>query len=211
VAAMLAAAGAFAQEVYVGFKGGTPFSDSRLSTFIGGRGGSGPYRLDVRRYTVGPTVEVTLPLFGIAVEVDALYKRFDTEEHRFMSPSFGTIIRTNRNSWEFPMQLRRAWRIGRVAPFASAGGVFRVVPGSDQWVESFSGFPGVPDGIVRRFSAENSLVQGGWVAGGGVRSRAIGRVSLTPEFRWTWYTSPRLLPAQHQVEFLLGIGLSNRR
>ena len=91
-----------------------------------------------------------------------------------------------------------------MAPSVTVGGVLRVVPASEQLVQSFSGFPGEPDGVVRRFSADNEWFK---VAGGGVR-RALGRMAITPELRWTWYTSPRLLPAQHQVEFLLGIGAS---
>jgi hypothetical protein len=210
VAATLLAFAASAQQFYIGVKGGTPLSDSRLNTVFAGRTGSGAYRLYVRRYTVGPTVEFGLPIFGLAVEVDALYKRLDTQAHSFMNPVFGSITRSSRNSWEFPMLLRRAWVMRRLAPFASAGGIFRIVPAADYSVETFTGSPGQPNGTVQRFRGDDGFVQGGWTLGGGVRLQGFARLSITPELRYTRYTSPRQLPTQNQFEFLLGLGFTHR-
>ena len=204
--AVALAADLAAQRVFVGVKGGTPLSDSRLESVSGGRSGGGPYRLDVRRYTIGPTVEVGLPWFGIGVGVDALYKRFETEDHRFFSPTFGTIYRSYYDSWEFPMVLRRAWRVGALAPFAAVGGVMRVVPGGDGVSESFNGFPGQPQGIRTTYPIDYTSIQGGWVAGGGVRLSVYRGLKVTPELRYTRYTSGRLLPTQNQVELLMGFG-----
>jgi hypothetical protein len=195
-----------AQRVYVGVKGGTPLSDSRLETAHFNRGGGGPYRLDVRRYTLGPTVEVRLPLLGIGVEVDALYKRAEAEDHRFLGASFGNIDRRYWNSWEFPMLLRRGWRVKAIEPFVSAGGTFRVIRGFDGVNESFNGFPNQPQGIRTKYSSDYSVVQGGWVGGGGVRFGLYRGLKVTPELRYTRFTSGRLLPTQNQVEFLVGFG-----
>ncbi|MDZ4797934.1 MAG: hypothetical protein SGI92_07210 [Bryobacteraceae bacterium] len=209
---VLLPADAGAQRFYVGVKGGTPLSDSRLETEHFGRGGGGPYRLDVRRYTFGPTVEVRLPLLGIGVVVDALYKRAEAEDHQFLGASFGTIDRRYWNSWEFPMLLRRGWRVGRGEPFGSAGGTFRVVPGFDAVSENFNGFPNLPQGVRTTYSGSDySLVQGGWVAGGGVRFGLYRALKVTPELRYTRFTSGRMLPTQNQVEFLLGFGFGSAR
>src|SRR6266852_2834551 len=76
------------QMFYFGVKGGTPLSPSTSSAFGRDRSGSGLSTLNIRRYTVGPTFELALP-FRLRFEADALYKRLDRTEHRFLGSSFG--------------------------------------------------------------------------------------------------------------------------
>ena len=58
---------AAAQSVGVGVKGGIPFGD--VFTLE-------PFRPHTQRFTVGPMLDVRLPL-GFGIEFDALYKRYD--------------------------------------------------------------------------------------------------------------------------------------
>ena len=50
------------------------------------------------------------------------------------------------------------------------------------------------------------MTQGGWVVSGGVRMRAAGPLKITPEMRYTRWTSLRFFPTRNQVEFMLGVG-----
>src|SRR5690349_18200579 len=92
---LLTAAGAPGQFSF-GVKGGIPATDAFEA--------SGGFRQESKRYTVGPTVELGLPL-RLGVEFDALYKRLgysDTAE------IFGTRSYTSfrASSWEFPLILK---------------------------------------------------------------------------------------------------------
>ena len=103
---LLICSDAYSQLFYVGVKGGTPLSPSTSSAFVGDyHSGSGLSTLNIRRYTVGPTVEISLP-FRLRFEADVLYKRLDRTEHRFLGPSFGNIYRNAANAWEFPLLLK---------------------------------------------------------------------------------------------------------
>jgi hypothetical protein len=194
----------FLDSLYIGAKGGTPISSSVSSAVAGGRGGSGLSTLNVRRYTVGPTFEVALP-FGFRFEADALYKRLDRTDHRFLAPTFGTITRHSANTWEFPLLLKHPWRRGRLRPFAAGGGTFRRIQSFDGSAETFAGgFQ--PPYAVRRYRVDEPLTQGGMVFSAGVRLMAAGPLKVTPEIRYTRYTSSRFLPTENQVEFLVGVG-----
>ena len=112
---------AHAQLLYLGIKGGTPFSSSGSSVMVGGRPGFGLSTLNVRHYTVGPTFEVAIP-FGFRFEADALYKRLDTTEHRFFSAAFGSITRFAANSWEFPVGAQVPMGTSQAPAFRCCGG-----------------------------------------------------------------------------------------
>ena len=119
---ILIAGSANAQRFAFGVAGGIPFSDANRSAQIASHlSGSGLWSLSTHRYTVGGTFEIAAP-FRLHLEVDALYKRTDTTQHAFFSPSFGNITRLAANSWEFPMLLGptvpfffRTWR--NISPF----------------------------------------------------------------------------------------------
>ena len=70
------AVAAFPQSIRFGLKGGMPFTDftSAVSS------GTINWTDNTRNYIVGPTFEVRLP-FGLAIEVDALYRRFNYNQY----------------------------------------------------------------------------------------------------------------------------------
>jgi hypothetical protein len=192
------------QRFSFGMKGGTPLSDTNRSAVTGNRfEGGGLWSLYTRRYTVGGTFEVGVP-FGLYVEVDALYKRTDTTQHRFFGPSFGTVYRLAANSWEFPMLLRYRWN-QRLRPFAAFGGTFRRIEGFDTSTEHIAyGFN--PPYSVSRFRIDRPLTQGGIASGIGVLLLRVRYFKITPELRYTRWTSLRFFPTQNQVEILVGLG-----
>ena len=192
------------QRLSFGVKGGTPLSDTNRSAVIGDRlSGYGPWSLSTRRYTVGGTFEVGIP-FGLHVEVDALYKRTDTTQHGFWNPSFGTITRLAANSWEFPMMLKHRWN-RRFRPFAALGGTFRRTEGFDASVETFA-YGLNPPYSVSRYRIDQPLTQSGIASGVGALLLSVGHLKITPELRYTRWTSVRFLPTQNQVEILMGLG-----
>src|SRR3954451_15733441 len=68
------ASSAFAQRISVGIKAGVPLTD----VVEANRGGISnlPFQAQTRRYTIGPVVDIGLPL-GFGLEFGAMYKRFD--------------------------------------------------------------------------------------------------------------------------------------
>jgi hypothetical protein len=204
VAVLLLYCEAKAQRFSFGVKGGTPLSDSNRSAVVGqGRAGYGLWSLSTRRYTVGGTFEVGVP-FGLHVEVDVLYKRTDTTQHSFLGPSFGTITRLAANSWEFPMLLKYRWN-RRLRPFASLGGTFRRIEGFDGSEETFA-YGLNPPYSVSRYRIDQPLTQGGIASGVGALVLSVGHLKITPELRYTRWTSVRFLPTSNQVEILMGLG-----
>jgi hypothetical protein len=73
-----------AQSLSLGVKGGIPFTDAVEGSFGN--------RSEARRYTVGPMVEIGLPL-SLAVEFNALYKRtgYSTIDSSFGITSIGQV------------------------------------------------------------------------------------------------------------------------
>jgi hypothetical protein len=203
-AVLLLACQAKGQRFSFGVKGGTQLSDTSRSAEIDDRfSGYGLWSLSTRRYTVGGTFEVRVP-FGLYVEVDALYKRTDTTQHGFFSPSFGTITRLTANSWEFPMLLKHRWD-RRFHPFAALGGTFRRIEGFDTSVERFA-YGLNPPYSVYRYRIDQPLTQGGIASGVGMLLLSVGHLEITPELRYTRWTSISFLPTQNQVEILMGLG-----
>ena len=191
------------QRFSFGVKGGTQLSDTSRSGETYSRSGSGPWSLSTRRYTVGGTFEVGVP-FGLYVEVDALYKRTDTTQSAFFSPFFGSITRLAANSWEFPMLLKHRWN-RRFRPFAALGGTFRRIEGFDTSVERFA-YGLNPPYSVYRYRIDQPLTQGGIASGVGMLLLSIGPLKITPELRYTRWTSIDFLPTRNQVEVLMGLG-----
>jgi len=91
---------AVGQQLAVGVKGGVPLLDAfELSpslTFF-------QYSFNTKRYTVGPAVDVSLPL-TLRFEANALYTRLDYDS---AVSGIDTLTRstTRANSWAFPLLL----------------------------------------------------------------------------------------------------------
>ena len=114
------------QHLAVGVKGGVPLLDAFEQTT------SLPffqhYTFNTKRYTVGPAVDVSLPL-KLRFEADALYTRLDYDSTVMGVDSF-TRSATRANSWQFPMLLKKEIPVERVQPFGDIGYALRHVSGT---------------------------------------------------------------------------------
>jgi hypothetical protein len=142
----------------IGVRGGAPFTDT--NTVAGAVTNS--LGIAERRFQVGPTLGVRLPL-GFSVEGDALYSRQSLDLFQFAS--------TSSSSWEFPVMLKFTAGHGAVAPVFGAGATVRHI----------SDFGAVPSFIFNGATSPNTV---GFVAGGGFRLK-LGPVNITPEVRYT--------------------------
>lgn len=167
---------AASQTIFLGAKSGVPMMDafarhntaSVLNT----------YTFDTKRYTVGPSFELSLPL-KLSFEVDALYKHLDYESSPFGFPAFHLV--TTANSWEFPFLVRKRFLVSPIQPYGDMGVSLRRVDGTTNFTA----------GLVQGHQPPAELVQTwatGFAVGGGV-DFAIGRLHLMPEIRYTrWGT-----------------------
>ena len=201
----LIATASSSQGLTVGAKGGVLINQASNTSFVASRTTFGVSTINVRRYTLGPSVEVGLP-YHFRIEADALYRRFDRTESALFNEFVGTIYRLAGNDWQFPMLVKFQSRWRRVEPFVSAGSSLRHIWDLQGSAESFAGrFP--PLRGVSRFSGPNfKNIQAGIVFAVGVRHQ-IGPVKVLPEIRYTRWTSIYLQPDRHQLEFLVGLAL----
>src|SRR5204863_2987073 len=115
-----------------------------------------------KRYEVGPTVGVKLPL-GFSVEGDALFRR----ETVNFSPVQLFNASVHSDSWQFPVMLKYRGGVDHViSPVLGAGITVRHV----------NDFGNVPSYLVNGLSTSANTV--GFVAGGGVRFK-MGPVDVT--------------------------------
>jgi hypothetical protein len=166
-----------------------------------------------RRYVVGPMVELGLP-WSFGVEFDALYHRsgYLTGNGNFA----GFITESERaNSWEFPILLKYKLAVPKVKPFIEVGLAPRTISGtiseSGVSIDIMTG-QRTPFSSVERTDWSSSF---GIVTGGGVQF-GVGRLRLSPEVRYTHWTStpingtfgdgPSYYGTQEQVDVLIGIG-----
>jgi hypothetical protein len=166
-----------------------------------------------RRYVAGPMLELGLP-FGMAIEVDSLYHR---NTYRIVNGNFaGYIVGTNA---QIPGSFRYFSSTGfpfpSSKPFVEAGFAPRTISGTI----SESGVS--IDLATGRQTPFSNTVKTNWsaslgvVAGGGVQF-GIGHLRLSPEVRYTHWTSTPINGSlgdgrsfasnQEQVDFLIGIG-----
>jgi opacity protein-like surface antigen len=174
---------------------------------------------DGKRYTVGVSAAVSLPLPRISVEVDGLYKHAGqrAQDCAFTSCSYSEV---RADVFEIPVLLKyRLLQHAPVAPFVGAGVSYQHVRAGSGTLLTWRTGPVVAgeavDLTVHRFPltmpAENHV---GMVAGGGIELRA-GRIRVSPELRYTRWNSaywesagPRgffTASNLNQVEFLISI------
>jgi hypothetical protein len=166
-----------------------------------------------RFYDAGATIQVGLPLnFGL--EFDAIYHRQGYLYQIGALPSVTTIQSERASDWEFPLLVKYKLPIPRVKPFAEVGLAPRKITGtitSDyEQISQLSNQLLFSTGRMGTNWA-NSV---GFVAGGGVEF-AVGRLRLSPELRYTmWTTKPIyefppppgvLQSSQNQVDMVIGI------
>jgi hypothetical protein len=191
------------QSLFIGVVGGGRATDDVTSSATP----------ESRRYVAGPMIELGLPR-GFAIEFDALYHR---NGYLIGHSNFaGSVIESERaNSWEFPIVLKYKLPVSKVKPFVEVG----VAPRSISGTISESGVNvNLLTGQLTPFSGSsktdwsNSL---GVVAGGGVQF-GVGRLRVSPELRYTHWTSapingffgdgPSYYSTQEQVDVSIGIG-----
>jgi opacity protein-like surface antigen len=200
---LLGAATAFPQSLTFGLKGGVPFSDFTKAV----SSGTINFNDNTRRYIVGPTVELRLP-FGLSVEVDALYRRFNYNQ--FIGGTAGTTaISTSGNAWEFPVLGKYRFPAPIARPYVTGGVAFDTLSGLKQAVRNAVATTGV---ISSSHPAElNKKTTVGYVVGVGLDVKAL-IIHVSPEIRYTRWGAKHFLDPngllrsnQNQAEFLVGI------
>jgi hypothetical protein len=173
---------AYAQPVGLGVKFGVPLNDA----FSVQSPNPLQYVADTHRYTVGPYIELRLPL-RFAIEVDALYKSYDFQR------SVPTITSVSASSWEFPVLAKYKILPGPIQPYIE-GGV------------AYARLMDVPN--IVELNATNNL---GVVAGAGLELH-LGFLRISPEIRYTgwsrrFFNSPGdyLQSNRNQATVLVGI------
>ena len=182
----LAATTAFGAEGFFPFGIGVKGGVPLNDAFVVQQSNPITYVADTHRYTFGPYVELRLPA-GFALEVDALFK---TYEYRQVVPA--TFDR-NSHAWEFPVLVKKKFLPGPLNPYLEAGGAFSHLSTAN----------------VRELHDRDVW---GLVIGGGVELK-IGGLRITPEIRYTGWTSRHfespgtlLQSNRNQAAVMLGIG-----
>jgi hypothetical protein len=209
------------QHLAVGVKGGVPLVDAFEQntppsltlnpTFFF------HYTFDTKRYTVGPAVDVSLPL-KLRFEADALYTRLDYDS-TVMGIDTLTRSATRANSWQFPLLLKKEIPVERVQPFGDIGYALRHVSGTSHIVNIVLPPPFTISQTADSPELVNTWVNG-FVVGGGVAFQA-GPLKFSPEVRYTRWADPNFrcppnpascngsfLSNLDQADFLLGIAWS---
>jgi hypothetical protein len=196
---------AFAQPFSFGVKGGVPLTDA----FSASQGSPTSYSSVTRRYTVGPTAEIGVPLFGLSVEADGLYRRIGWNSNRAATALYEPYQSTARmGAWDFDALLKH--RIGGpgVHAYLGAGAAFsRLFTTRENYT-----FPGPPPGDLSKQMVDEvqSKNIGGIVVSAGVKFG--GAIRVAPELRYTRWLSnniigglPNLSTQVNQVEVLVSI------
>jgi opacity protein-like surface antigen len=201
---LVGAATAYPQSIGFGLKGGVPFTDFTEAVSRG----TFNFNDNTRRYIFGPTFEVRLP-FGLAIEVDALYRRFNYNQ--FIGGTAGTtFVSTSGNAWEFPILAKYRFRKNALArPFIAGGMSWDTLTGMTQAVRNAVATTGVISSS--RPNELNNRTTTGFVIGGGIDLKALF-IHIEPEIRYTRWGAKHFLDPngglssnQNQAEFLVGI------
>lgn len=131
-----------AQLLQVGIKGGVPLTDA----FSSSTGASLIAPSNSKEFVIGPTAELRLPVVGLGVEADALYRPVSYSAFKGKN-----VVSTSSASWQFPILAKYRFGPPLVKPYAEAGPVFRAA-GSDLSTLSHAGFAlgaGVEVGLLR--------------------------------------------------------------
>jgi opacity protein-like surface antigen len=171
---LLLTAGLSAQHLGYGIVGGVPFNDVLSGSSIGTIAESG-------RYSIGPLVELRLPI--VSIEADALY-----HGDSYALQSNGVSTTGSGSTWQFPIVGKVKIPLAPIVkPYAEAGVAFRTFSSSSFQIDSNS--------------------KKGFVLGAGIDIHAVV-LHITPELRYTRWGSqsgPLLQANQNQFEFLVGI------
>ncbi len=163
---------------------GVPFTDATSALSIP-TGVSGVVQAADQsgRYTVGPTVQLGLPL-GFRIEADALY--------RPVGYNFGTA-NFSSTQWRFPVLLQYRLSVPVVKPFVEGGYSYDHVniTASQPTLASPISYPSITS-------------HHGFVVGAGVDFK-VPFIRISPEIRYTRDFGTSNLLNANQAEFLVGI------
>ena len=176
---------AFAQHLSVGIIGGVPFTDLTKAP----SSGTLTYFRDSGRYTIGPTLQIALPL-SLRIELDALYRPLG---YRLQATGFSDT--TSASQWRFPLLLQYRFSAPLIKPYVEAGVSFDHLSNLKQSIVNPSTFPST---VVQRSHS-------GLILGVGVDLK-LPFVRVSPELRYTRQGSEdiRNLSELNQAEFLVG-------
>jgi opacity protein-like surface antigen len=198
---LIGAAGAWAQPVGFGVKGGVPLTDF-VDTAQSGNFG---YLKHPNRYIVGVQGEIRLP-FGLGIEVDALYRHLKyTGTVPVPGTNFSANVSTTGNAWEFPLLLKYRFPSKTIRPFIDGGVAWDTLHGIKQSVLSGSNLLGPNPSELHNTTTK------GFVTGVGVDIKLLV-IHIQPEVRYTRWgakhffdTNNLLNSNQNQAEFLVGL------
>lgn len=199
-------AAAIAQPLSLGIKVGVPLTDA----FHAASTGDSSYIAHTRRFLIGPTAELELPL-GFSVELDVLYR---SQSYRSQLQGNSTTLSgyTTSGAWEFPVMAKYKLFHGPVRPYVLGGLAFNRLSGVTETLtctgsgctSGSSITTGTPGELDHRTSV-------GIVLGGGLQVNALV-VKLSPEIRYTGWTLPNFSSPsgafksiQNQAEVMVGI------
>jgi opacity protein-like surface antigen len=156
------------------------------------------------RYIVGPTAELHLP-FGLGVEVDVLYRRFNYNG----SGTLAGVVTSNSataNAWEFPLLAKYRFSTKMVHPYVDAGVAWDTLSGLTQAITRNS--------ITTSTSSPaelNTSTTRGFVMGAGLSVKVLV-IHVSPEIRFTRWGAQHFIDPNgllhsnvNQGEFLVGI------
>ena len=172
----------------LGVKGGVPFNDVfHARGFIGGE----PFRASTQRFTVGPMLDVRLP-FGLGIEFDALYKRFDQTGGGVRG---GTVAKTG-TSWEFPLLGKYRFGSSAAKPYLDAGVSFNRLSGY------LTPFRSLPSPLSEQ--PVGSTTRTGLAVGAGIELK-VSIVRISPGIRFSHWGDKLLVPGSNAADFLIGV------
>lgn len=169
------------QSLVVGVKGGLPLTEA---VNVGRKVAGQDVRVSTARYTIGPMLELRLPL-GFSIELDALFKRYEQ--------SAGAEKRTD-TSQEFPLLLKYRGVGPGVRPYIEGGVTHQRLGGVATTLQSAARLE-VPDlkGDTRR----GGCFGVGLEAGGGRKRFSLG-------LRYSRWQGRPLLPGTNLLDALAG-------
>ena len=160
------------------------------------------------RYIVGPTAELHLP-FGLGVEFDILYRRFDYQGSGTLA-GIVTSSSATGNAWEFPLLAKYRLPTKMVHPYVDAGVAWDTLSGLTQTITNT--VTNHTTTTTTSTPAElNTTATRGFVMGAGLSVKVLV-IHVSPEIRFTRWGAQHFIDPNgllhsnlNQGEFLLGI------
>ena len=207
---LAAASSAFAQHISVGIKAGVPLTD-----VVEAKSGELPFEAKTKRYTIGPVVNIGLPL-GFGIEFGAMYKRVDQKSRAVTITGFTPMDEINvpieqkadisavGHSWEFPVALQYHFSKSSIRPYVEGGISFNHLGSVYNFQNATFSSPTPRQPPFTVAPIPGSFERVGGLVGIGVDFK-LHVVHVTPGLRYTHYNEKNFwLPSTNAVDFLIG-------